>query len=112
MDEPVRAVDSCRFHEDPGDTSSIEIVVEGFNLSVDIRITGWSMKSTVHPVVEAETYEMKPPSRVWLVYTALNDTLNTYVSTSRSKSPELSSLTLSIPSSISRLSFGEISVRH
>lgn len=112
MNKPIRAVDSCRFHEDPGDASSIEVIVEGFDLSLDIRIAGWSMKRTVHPAAEMETYEMKPPSRVSLVYTALNETLNTYVSISRSKSPELSSLTLSIPSSISRLSLGEISVRH
>lgn len=54
MDEPVRTVDSCRFHEDPGDASSVEIVVEGFNLSIDICIARWSMKSTVHPVSDGD----------------------------------------------------------
>ena len=112
MNEPFRTVDSCRFHEDPGDACPIEIVVEGLDLSPNIRIAEWIIKMTVDLATETETYEMKPPSRVSLVYTALNETLNTYVSISRSKSPELSSLALSIPSSISLLSFGEISVRH
>jgi len=61
---------------------------------------------------ETETYGMKPPSRVSLAYTTLKETLKTYVSRSRSKSPGLSSLALNMPCSISRLSFGEISVAH
>ena len=44
MNEPIRTVDSCHFHKDPGDASSVEIIVEGFDLSLDIRIAEWSMK--------------------------------------------------------------------